>query len=306
MRTRRVLGALVAALVVLVGASPAWARTNNRSKPIMFVHGLDAFGCAGTDGNATWNDMITALQGWGWSSTMAKFSYYECDVNYNYSVNHHGSHSTHYGGSGEHVTLGDGSLSHNADTQIEHIAFHWAWAVYDHFSKAGTVVDAVGHSMGGLIIRYAIAQVQRDHASFPPLLYVEDVVTFGTPHTGTAWALGCGWADQCDEMVGGSAFMNWLANNAQNPQADGGRDWTVIVADDDTVVSVSSGMGMDAEHKTRYLGSNNIEHSDYMHRTTDARTADVEYWDRPGPWFSWYDAPWPVRWSDFSMVYGTW
>lgn len=235
---------------------------------------------------------------------MAKYMYYECDVNYNYDMNHHGSHATHFGGNGEHYTSSENT--HGADTAIEHLSYHLAWSIYDHFSSKGVVVDAVGHSMGGLILRYMLAQIQRNHGDFPPYLYVEDVVTFGTPHAGTGWALGCWWADQCDQMVPGSSFMNWLASNAANPQADGGTDWTVISSYDDEVVSEDSGVDMDAEHKVKYLGSNDIAHSDFMHRTTDARTADVSYWDRPGPWYAWYDAPWPVRWSDFALYVGSW
>jgi hypothetical protein len=50
----------------------------------------------------------------------------------------------------------------------------------------------------------------------------------------------------------------------------------------------------------------NIGHSDYQQRTSDLRTADVEYNDNGGPWYAWYDAPYPVRWSDFSLLYGSW
>lgn len=284
------------------GRSSAALRSDNRSKPIVFVHGLDAFGCAGNDGNGTWNNMINALTGWGWAGSKVKLGYYECDTGQSHSMNHHGSHATHFGGNGEHYTSTENT--HGADTAIEHLGYHFAWYVKDHFGAA--CVDAVGHSMGGLIIRYGLAQSQRAAAGFPTGLCIEDIVTLGTPHTGTNWAYGCEWADQCDQMEPGHAFQDWLATNAANPQGAGGTDWTTLIADDDTVVGVASGYGMSASHKTRYTGSNDIEHSDYMHETTDARTADVEYWDSPGPWYSWLDAPWPVRWSDFALTYGSW
>jgi hypothetical protein len=49
-----------------------------------------------------------------------------------------------------------------------------------------------------------------------------------------------------------------------------------------------------------------IGHSDYYNSTSDARTADVNYNDYGGPWYAWYDAPYPVRWSDFGLYLGTW
>jgi hypothetical protein len=303
MRKRVVVVAVLATAFLLASVLPAGARTNNRSKPIIFVHGLDAFFSSGNDCNA-WNPMTSALQSWGSTGTKVKVQYYAYDANCNYSVDHHGSHTKHYGGTAEHDV--DNPNSQGFDTRIEHIAYHLAWMIYDHFSSLGITVDAVGHSMGGLIIRYAIAQSQRNHADFPPYLYVEDVVTLGTPHTGTGWAYGCWWSDQCGQMVPGSSFMNWLASYASNPQESGGTDWTTVGSDNDDLVSSSSANGMDATHRVKYLSNMNVEHSDYLVDTSDSRTADVNYWDRPGPWLAWNDAPYEVRWTDFALYYGTW
>lgn len=276
----------------------ALARSDNRSKPIVFVHGLDAFGTAGADCNQ-WNAMKSALQGWGWTGTMATLRYYEGDANCSYSSDHHGSHSVHY-------ASGHSAGSHTANADIRHLGYHFAWTVYDHFSSAGQAVDVVGHSMGGLIARYAIDQVQRGSADFPPYLHIEDVVTFGTPHTGSGWASGCWWSTQCNQMVPGSSFMSYLASSAPNPQASGGTDWTNTGSDDDGIVSWDSAVGMDATHKVVYLTSMNIGHSDYYTDTSAASDADVNYWDRPGPWYAWYDAPHAVRWADYAMYLGTW
>jgi pimeloyl-ACP methyl ester carboxylesterase len=293
---------LAGALLSLCTSGVAQARTDNRSKPIVYVHGLDAFGTAGSDCNS-WNNMKNTLASWGWTGTAATIRYYEGDTNCSYAVEHHGSHSKHYGGSAEHNSAG---TSHTADTQIEHLAYHLAWSIYDHFSVNGTYVDLVGHSMGGLIARYAVAQVQRGHADFPPSLRVEDVVTLGTPHGGSGWASWCWWSDQCNEIEPGSSFQNWLAANAKNPQGTNGTDWTTMGSYDDGLVSEGSAVQMSSTHKVNYLGSMNLGHSDYYNDTTDVRDADVEYWDSPGPWYSWYSAPHAVRWSDFGLTYGTW
>jgi hypothetical protein len=303
MRKRVVLVVSIAAALILGSVSPADARTNTRSKPIIFVHGLDAFFSSGSDCNS-WNTMTSRLQTWGWTGTMMKLKYYAFDSNCSHALDHHGSHATHYGGTSEHDV--DDPSSHGFDSRIEHIAYHLAWFIYDHYSKNGIVVDAVGHSMGGLILRYAIAQSARNHSSFPPYLYVEDVATLGTPHTGTDWAHGCWWADQCGQMTPGSSFMNWLASYAPNPQESGGTDWTTVGSNNDDFVSSGSATGMDATHRVKYLSNMNVEHGDYLVDTSDSRTADVNYWDRPGPWYAWNDAPYSVRWTDFALYYGTW
>lgn len=303
MRSLRVAAAVVSPALVLLVLMPAiaGARTDDRAKPVVYVHGLDAFGTAGADCAGTWNNMKNQLTAWGWSSTHATVKYYEGDTNCGYALDHHGSHSTHYA-SGH----GGSPTSHNADADIRHLGYHLAWMIYDHFTAAGQTVDVVGHSMGGLITRYMIHRIQANDPDFPPYLYVEDVVTLGTPHEGSGWASGCPWSTQCNQMENGSSFINYLAGNASNPQADGGTDWTTISSYDDGIVSEGSGVGMDATHKVTYLGTMNIGHSDYMNDTSDARDADVEWWDRPGPWYAWYDAPHVVRWSDFALTYGSW
>jgi pimeloyl-ACP methyl ester carboxylesterase len=299
MRTRLAVAALAVVGILCLPAVSAQARTDNRSKPIVFVHGLDAFGTAGVDCNM-WNNMINSLRAWGWTGTMAKIKYYEGDTNCNYSVDGNGSHPTHYGGAAEHNGAG---TSHTADTQIEHLGYHLAWTIYNNWSRYGTTVDLVGHSMGGLIARYAVAQVQRANSSFPPYLYVEDIVTLGTPHGGSGWGDWCPWSDQCDQIGGDDYLLGWLRTNAANPQGSGGTDWTTVGSYDDGLVSEGSAVDMDATHKVDYFG---LGHSDYYNDTTDVRDADVEYWDRPGPWYAWYDAPHAVRWSDYSMLYGSW
>lgn len=302
MRKPVLLAAALAAAMVLT-STPGHARTNTRNKPIVFVHGLDAFFASGSDCNS-WNSMVSALQGFGHTGSMMKLKYYAHDANCTHTLDHHGSHNTHYGGTAEHDV--DVPSSHGFDSRIEHIAYHLAWFIQSHYTASSVTVDLVGHSMGGLIIRYALAQVARRHADFPASLLVEDVVTLGSPHTGTAWANGCWWADQCGQMVPGSSFMNWLASYAQNPQTTGGTDWTNQGSYEDNYVSAASATGMDATHRVRYYASAGVEHGDFLVDTSDARTADVEYWDRPGPWYAWYDAPYSVRWTDFALYYGTW
>jgi Palmitoyl protein thioesterase len=298
---RRVRAIAACAALLLAGAAcadVASARTDNRTKPIVFVHGLDAFGDAGVDCAATWNTMANRLGQFGHTGTKFTVKYYWGDTNCSGALDAYGSHSTHFPRTDAHQ-----AGSHDMDGDIRHLGYHLAWMIYNKWSASGVTIDAVGHSMGGLILRYAISRVQAGDSAFPPSLLIEDVVTLGTPHQGSGWASGCTWAYECVQMENGSAFVTSLA---QNPQGAGGTDWTLVSSYDDGIVSEGSGVGMTAAHKVSYLGSMNIGHSDYMNDTSDVRDADVEYNDNGGTWYSWLDAPHAVRWSDFGLLYGTW
>ncbi len=277
------------------------ARVDNRTKPVLFVHGLDAFGTAGNDCSSTFGSMINTLRSWGYTGTLATVKYYHGDTNCTTSLDGYGSHSTFYPRTDAHQ-----NGSHDMDGDIRHLAYHLAWMIYTQYSSKGITVDLVGHSMGGLIIRSALKYTQEANSSFPPYLYVEDVVTLGTPHTGSGYGGWCGWAYECTQLNTGSSYLTDLAANAKNPQAKNGTDWTTIGSYSDGFVSENSATGMDANHKVKYLSSMGIGHSDYMKDTSDVRDADAEYYDRGTPWYSWYDGPHAVRWSDSALLYGTW
>lgn len=298
---RRTLGvkalvALLSVFVVIVAVAPsAEARTNNRTKRVLMVHGYDPFGTP-TSSCDMWSSFESTMAGRGFSGPFTSVGYYDNQVGCDFSVIPYGSPSKHHPPSGG---------VHDRYVNIEHLGYEFAWAVYNRYSKNGQTVDIVAHSMGGLVVRYALAQTQRGHADFPPYLYVEDVLTMGTPHGGSGLASWC-WTTQCGDMAPGSSFLNWLTNNGPNPQASGGTDWTAMGSYDDGVVSESSAMNMKAAHKVLYKGSANIGHGDYYNSTSLSNSADVEYQDNGGSWFSWYDAPWPVNWTNYAFYLGTW
>jgi hypothetical protein len=119
---------------------------------------------------------------------------------------------------------------------IEHIACEFSWFIYDNFSQFyNTNVMIVAHSMGGLITRFMIEQVQLGNSHFAPYLYISDVVTFSTPHSAltTLQADGeyfsCGGCYEADEMTSGCdcGLMNDIYNH-DHPAAANGTDWTMI------------------------------------------------------------------------------
>ena len=310
MRARTALVAVLA--LALVMAPAADARTDNRRKPVVFVHGLDWQGNPGDNCDNTFGDMRRAFRGWGHEGEFTAVKYYEFDEGCDHGINHHGSHGNHYG-SGHY----DGG-GHGANTDIRHLGYHFAWYVYAHYSRAGAdqPIDVVAHSMGGLIARYAIAQTQRNHPDFPPRLLVEDVVTLGTPHGGARWySWGCPFT-QCDQMVAGSDFLVWLENNAWEPDGEGGTDWSTFGSDDDNAVAadraaatardrdpVSDYMG--SCHKVWYRESMDIEHSDYMHDTSEATNADVYRRNCPDGFVTDNTSHHPVRRADLAITFGS-
>jgi hypothetical protein len=203
----------------LRGMPTAPARTNDLAKPVYFVHGYTHNGAGFNANDSYWSTYIADFASDGvpslYSGLIARkwtFCYYSTDTNCDVRV------------------PGDRYRS------IKAVGADLAWEIFHRYSKFNVAVDAVGHSMGGLVIRAAITGVQRGDPAFPPYLYVEDAVTLATPHRGSPFALICQFT-QCVDMRDGSAFQNWLY---QNPQGWSGTDWTFIGFEDDRTVWAAS------------------------------------------------------------------
>jgi hypothetical protein len=296
----------------------------DRSGVVLFVHGFDPWGDPGSD-CAGWNPMRSQLANWGWRrERLVTLAYYVEDRNCDHWVNHHGSHDVHDfdGGALEannHVDNASGEpKGHGNDTDIAHLAYHFAWYVWDHYSKAGASegqqpVHVVAHSMGGLVVRYALAQVQRRHPDFPYPLRIRNVVTLGTPHRGTtvAWANLIG-SREAGQMQPNSSFIGWLSANARNPQPDqSGADWTNVATWWDNLVQpYDSAFGMRAEHKVVYYAPQ-YSHSELRRPPdveifSDLRDAGVYWRDRPSGWYAWRTAPRVLRWLDWALASSRW
>jgi triacylglycerol esterase/lipase EstA (alpha/beta hydrolase family) len=291
-----ILVAMLGAATVAAGVSTAEARTTDRAKPIIYVHGFLLNGASNCN---QWQPMAATLASLGHTGPHTTLAYYTGDANCSHALDHHGRHDLHY-------PSGHRDGSHTQATSIRHLGYHLAWMIYDHYTLNGQPVDIVAHSMGGLAVRYALAQTQRGHPDFPPRLLVEDIVTLGTPHAGTTWARSCSSATQCAEMVPGSSLLAWLADNAQNPQGADGSDWTTVGSYYDAIVSANSAVAMAAAHQTQSLPGMQIEHSDYYTDTSGAQNADVRYRNAPSSWRYWFSAPHVVRWADKALVEPSW
>ena len=181
-------------------------------------------------------------------------AYYHRDKNCNTKIYEHGDHAKHYGGAFNAWHRKGGG--HTVDVRIEHLGYHLAWDIYDRYSKDEQPVDVVAHSMGGLLIRYALMATKLGVKDFPPFLLVEDVVTMGTPHGGSRLPGGlipAATSTQDQQMLVDSPFLRRMARERYGymPAGRDGTDWMTMGSGYDKLVTATSaaGVGPDANGK---------------------------------------------------------
>lgn len=260
-----IVGILVSIVINLQFASAAPTRNDSQNEPVYFVHGIHGFfdlrDTPGHDCNGYWGSAINKFRALGWTGSLYSVAYYAGDTNCS-------------------IRIASGS-PHTSITEYGRLL---AWEIYNRHSRYGQSVDIVAHSMGGLVARAAITGTAKNGLpNWPPHLYVEDVVTIGTPHNGTGIARGC-FSAQCVDMRPDSDFLNWLADNAQ---ADGGTDWTMIGTADDDAVPIGSATGESggAGHYVRYYARQRLEHHQQAENVSGTfRNSYWNYYDR----FNWH------------------
>jgi pimeloyl-ACP methyl ester carboxylesterase len=226
--SRRTLAALAAIVGVAVAITVTLVLITGRKStpkpPIILVHGYAlTTGCPGGDVRLYWSGLTAELVAAGWTNPVVPVSYYECDRN---GTNIAGSSKTDVYFGAPAGTAGSAGYSQNTD--LRHLAYVLAWYVYDNYSSNGQTVDLVGHSMGGLMIRWALSRVAAHDAAFPPYLTVSNVVTISTPYGGAIPAVknlvACKDSFECTQFEAGSAFLTDLAAGP----APSGVDWTAM------------------------------------------------------------------------------
>lgn len=290
-RIRRLVSAVTLALFAAafpVVAVPAHATSgdSNAATPVVYVHGYDPTGL-GSDCNI-WSNMTNFLRSRGFTGPQVTAKYYWNDANCGVDLNQYGSSNAVYPGG---YVNGEDSNG----TDIRHIAYQFAWYVYNTYSVNGQNIGVVAHSMGGLVVRDALYRVAAHDPDFPPSLLVSNIVNFGSPHNGANIAALCSGADiECTEMTPGSSFLTDLNQNGQNPQASGGTDWTLMGSDYDSVVSDDSATSMTANHKVRYASSDQIGHTDYPNETQQTLNASLSASDFGSAYVSTSTGQWCV------------
>ena len=289
----RVRTAVAAALGVGLVAGPVGApttaaaatirfNTTNQSIPLLLVHGFNdscagAWNSAGTDKNgAALPGANTAARTYlaGQFTNIKEVGYYTPDAGCDENLN-----------SDSNLTQCNAFPESTADygitkkDRLDRLSCLLAWYIYDNYTQYGEPVNVLAHSMGGLLVRYALGATAR-LAYFPQVLWVNNVVTVATPHGGVsglyhtaAESAGLGGVelDMMDPGNPNYSFMSTIAGY-QRPAGFGGTRWALIGASDasnvfgdggpevsfwasqdgDGVVVTDSQMSMTADYKVEY------------------------------------------------------
>lgn len=285
----------MAGLVLALGAMlapAAGARTDNRLKAVALVHGLETAQEPGYSCEWYWADAIGTLRARGWTNTLHAIQYYEDDS----ACDRRGNVID-----GRPNVSSDVIGRYDAGTSIRTLAARWAWWAWREYASRGRTLDVVAHSMGGLVVRYALDAVQRGRDGFPPSLLVEDVVTLGTPHRGAPLARFCGWL-QCRQMRVDSELIRYLGEHARDPQGQGGTQWTVIGSNDDVLAPSGSAVAMDTPHRIKYIDES-IGHLDLVQETRDADDATFDRWSAErGRWIRTERGNWPLAEAERALA----
>lgn len=330
-------------------------------EPVMVLHGWQM------DGNAAdyddWRDAFQAWVRWGWTqSSIYTWEYYACDRGPTGNATGFASLDAHdypsfldeparHDRVARHADNHDGRCGidlraedpfenayegHSEQTFIQHLAYHWAWGVHEEFTAKGQCVHVVAHSMGGLIVRYALGRVEGNmrgtpDSEFPPSLCVRTVVTLGTPHQGTHLGNLCQEERQCLQMRPGSDFLDDLNSHYPAPVVDGATRWTAIGSDDDRVVHELRAVGehgFDAEDEIPLWAEPTAERelpfrqklwywlrNDVTHSAIEEQDAYYSYTQKERSATIWYERNdearneisgyYPMRWAFLEMREGS-
>jgi hypothetical protein len=249
------LAALVSVAGVVALPGTAWARTNR--EPVIILHGHNPNGRVDCDQFDTLaRQLRSADTGYGsyrFTGEVVPVAYYggdtratgddwgDVDCRWWAHLSNHGDHGrvAPSGHRKVHRVVG-----HTTGTSIRHLAYHLAWLIHDRYTRHGIAVDVVGQSMGGLIVRYAVAAAEAHLPGFPHRLLVDDVATLGTPLGGYETELFTSRNRQTIEMDKDSSFMAWLHAHAARPPSAGGRtDWTFVGSYQDGFIPTPSTIG---------------------------------------------------------------
>jgi triacylglycerol esterase/lipase EstA (alpha/beta hydrolase family) len=244
-RRRAAIAVAFCTLAMVAGvftAGSAQARTNDRSKTVLFVHGYNPTS-TNTDCGGDFDTMISQMRSEGFTGSMVKVGYYSNDSNCNVNLHSYGSY-------------GDRDSWKN-------IAKAFSTYVYNTYTSHGIAVDVVGYSMGALISRGAVYGAQKGESGFSSPIDVEDEVTLGGPHQGAAWySYLCLWG-QCSSLKPGSTDINWLNGNG-NPQGKNGTEWSNVGSYQDDVVPYQSATSMSIPASNKIVFSN-VSHTGFIH-----------------------------------------
>jgi pimeloyl-ACP methyl ester carboxylesterase len=224
---------------------------------VVFVHGAGCGAMQYTLAAMAAEQKETGLP----ASTFHTVAYYSCDT------------------SGDSI-LDEGSASHlpspgdnDTNTEIESIAYELAWYLWDNFGSSGKPVDLVGHSMGGIVIAYAMQRIAAHDPDYPPSLTVHSVTTFSTPFGGVSASL-CDEnpSQECTELLTGSALLAQVDGTGA-VSLGGQTDWTLVGSDGADSLPTSSTLALPGVTNRVDYTSPMYTHTDYLLDSSSANDA---------------------------------
>jgi hypothetical protein len=214
----RIFTTAAIAAAMLAFAAPSEAATTDS---VFLLHGYndkanssgqgDAWDCT-----ANWANQRNALRAYGHTGRVQAIGYYSdnknCDRNLAstvYTKNFAGDAGVSRQGGPANIQL----LTY--DTSMTHVAYRFAWAAAREFLDSGRRIHVITDSLGGLIVRQAIAKSSLGDPDFPTLaqMQIMTVHTYGTPFYGTPAGSLSGTIQGVQARVG-SGFINDLNSTA--------------------------------------------------------------------------------------------
>jgi hypothetical protein len=178
------------------------------------------------------------------------------------------------------------------DESLYHLSCLFAQYLYHNFGNRSVIL--VGHSLGGVLMRETMYQMQENagKSPYPPTIgHVTEAITFNTPHAGPKdflAILACGGCRNGAEVKADSELMQELRNYGRNPQTSAGwTSWTAIGSECDPVMPAKSSIDMDASHAVVYAYDEThntcYDHSAALHDTRVVQDAAQFYCDTTDP-----------------------
>ncbi len=252
-KRRLAVQAAVAAIAAAMAPGSAGAaeppRTNDMSKPVVFVTGPETPTACGTLEKLRWG--IEQYQPTiGGKEVRWSGSFKEIQIN---------PQGNDCAGDGS-VRIQAGGIQEAAGLLSKQLAAY----------SEKTAIDVVAIGTGGPVLRYAMLMSARKRAGnlafgagfFASRLDIEDVVTLGSALDGMALApASCGGGPLCDDLVRPAApnpkpihwqLMDSAEQDGRNPQGIKPTDWSVMGFAGDRFAPPETATGMDAAHKTVY------------------------------------------------------
>ncbi|GAB4188729.1 MAG: hypothetical protein OHK0022_00780 [Roseiflexaceae bacterium] len=228
-------GVLIALLVALLGgvfgfglpARPALAAATDT---VFLLHGYNDKANSSGQGDAwdcltTWSNQRTVLRAMGHTGRTQTIGYYSdnknCDRNLAstiYTKDYLGDPAgPRQGGPANFSVL-------TYDTSLTHVAYRFAWAAAREYRDYGRPIRVIADSLGGLVVRQAIAKSSLGDPDFPSLSQIQiiGVYAYGSPFYGTPAGSLSGTIQGVQARVG-SDFINTL--NSTNYTRVGSARW---------------------------------------------------------------------------------